>query len=95
MIFFRQFNVCRKYCTDSVVSVTAVGINWGSGWMSITERDGLTTQPLPRVSGDMVGFTPTCFKDLEGNFQPSTPPVFIVFVISLHTEVDTTMGQLI
>lgn len=63
--------------------------------MSRTGRAGLTTQLLPRVSGDTVGFISTHFKHLEGRFQPSIPPVFIVFVIFLHREVDTTTGQLI
>lgn len=62
--------------------------------MSSTGRAGLTTQPLPRVSGDTVGFTPIRFRHLESRFQPSAPPVFIIFLLSLHRAVDTTMGHI-
>lgn len=92
MIYFRHFSVCRKYCSDSVVNATAVGIYWRSRWMSSTVRAGLA---MPRVPGDRVGFIFTHFKHLKGRFQPSTSPVFIVFIISLHREEDTIMGQLI
>jgi len=73
MIFFRQFSVCRKYCTGSFVKVTAVGIDWRSGWTSSTSRAVLTMQRLPRVSGDMVGATSTLFKHLEGKVSAFNP----------------------